>query len=658
MAWFKKKAKKVDAAPADPLAALSAGLNGALRSIGAVAQEGRGTARKAADAEECRAWLKAPTAEAAGFAAHVSSSQAVASLFFPASLLRAGTPTGHETVEAFAAAWAKGFPPPFSNAFSYGLPAPSPDPDAALWPFLDLECYEVEVAGQKAWLFIETGLRIALTEASEGAKEPQAERASAPISIARPRDFMALEALAPKALVSGTARFNVEPESFRFAPGAEATEGLAGAETAWYLASFDLAQAAENRKLTVIYAFQKPPPRPQGPDPEAAANALAAALFQESLKAFARDSGATPSNPGMKRLPAPPDLSKAGTVLALKAVAVGSALKMSFSVVSPAGVLLGLYAPFLDSAAVKRLSARPESLVLALNAQILSSRLAGMLSPPELRERAPHLLVSELLNHLSDADYGLVLQNCLISSLGAKELPPLFYYNDKATGPDGAARERVLPMGPVDARRLFAHMPEAFREDFAANYGRLRANQAELCLSRNVEALKGIASAVAGGRIASGPRLAWLLREFFLKVVRAREEAELEGLKASDLPFAQLESLPSRAAQKVMARIGDRDAALALLDRPEKNAAVGRFVSRSRWARLAEERAFLKRAYESGELGPEELLRAKRLIADTCDEVKRVEEQEALSDRERKRAGPSVREPAQEPLRGRTGRRA
>jgi len=315
---------------------------------------------------------------------------------------------------------------------------------------------------------------------------------------------------------------------------------------------------------------------------------------------------------------------------------------MPFEIIAPAGVLLPVLQSCIDPASLKRLSVKMESLVLYLNARILAARLREILSPKDLREKIPQMLPCELLNHLSDGDYDLVLQNCLITTLGAKGMPALFYYNESVTGADTVIRERVVQLGPLDTRRLFAHMPDKFRDNYVANAGQLQANPATLCISKNIDAMKDIAKAVATGRIAASPRLAWLIKEFFLKGIRAHDAEELEKLKAKGIPFGALKEMPDRLAQRVMARLDDRDTALTVLDAKEEKATLRKYISAAKMTRLDEELSFLSRQYESGDLGPEELLRAKKFLAECCAEIRQADEQDAQTERLKGRGPDSV----------------
>jgi hypothetical protein len=646
MGLFKRK--KAEAAPLDPLAVLSGGIGSALAK--ALPGFSGGVALKEAQAEECRKWLSRAGEPLQCLSLHSGSTDVRAGFFLPASAFPA-SPAGPEAaIESFGSSWAETFPPSASKVFLYSAPVQAGKEASALWPLLELKAYALDMGGRAAWLFIEPSLFDAIVSRSPGdAASAQGGAPGEGVAVKNAHDFLALDPIAPRAFMSGKYRFGVGAQSFRFIPGGEAGAELRapeGQDAAWFLAGFDLAQAAGQppRKLSFIYSFHKGAIKSQsgGTDSDGIANALASGLFQECVREFAAFAKCQPQNPGIKRLQAPPDLSKAGSVLTMRAMVNGPTFRMPFVLAAPGGAVLPLLQAWLDAASVKRLQARPEALILSMNQRVLSFRLPEMLSPAELRKKVPQMLVSELLNHVSDSDYDLVLQNCLIASLGSKGLPGLFYYNESVPGADGVVRERILPLGPLDPRRLFSHMPEAFRDDYVAHSGQLHANPAALCISRNAEAMKEIAKAVSGGRIQASPRLAWLIREYFLKGLRAADEAVLSEMKAKGLPLAALTALEARLAQKAMARLDDRDAAYAVLDAPEQKEGLRKYISGARMGRLEEELSFLGRQYDSGDSGPEELLRAKRFLIESCKDVKRIDEEEARAAREREQARASA----------------
>lgn len=639
MGLFRKK--KTQEIKIDPLTILASGIDAAI--AGATGGESVPMAIKPASAEDCRAAFSGEaTAMPTVLSIHGPSTRPRAGIFFPAGALSGAQGDMAPMVEAIGATWAEKFPDGAKGVYAYGMVPAKGRFDAALWPFLELEAYRLTRVAGDLWLFIEPALKAALTaEPSDrnAAATPQAPDKE-PVSVASASDFVAFDMFVPRTVAADKRRLAAETESFRFVSGAQAMRELVfpqGQEPAFYQAGFalaprpDAAPGTAAGKISLIYAFHKQSLRIQSPGetPDAIANAIATGMIQSTMRSVSALARQTPATPGLKRIPALPELSGASGVLIIRGALAGPSFRMPFEIIAPAGTLIPALQACVEGAAIKRLSAKMESLVFYLNAKILSARLREILEPKELREHIPQMLACELLNHLSDVDYDLVLQNCLIAGLGAKNLPALFYYTEPETGPDGAIRERVLQLRPLDARRLFAHMPDKFRDDYAANAGQLQANPIELCVSKNVDAMKDIAKAIATGRVAASPRLAWLVREFFVKGIRAKDIAELEGLKAKGIPFGALREMRPTIAQRAMASVDDRDAALALLDAKEEKPTVRKHVSSARMTRLDEELSFLSKQYDSGDLEPAELLRAKKLFAERCAEVVRKDAEDA-----------------------------
>lgn len=637
MGLFKRK--KAKAEPVDPLAALGEGIRAALGPV--LSQAPTSVAVAASEPDACRKWLAANPAR--GLALFSGSTRPWAGLFFPQNSFSGAGDEANARAEEFAKAWSASLPGAYRGSAACASSVPPGAQDAALWPFLEMEAFALDLGGLRAWLFAEPGLRSALSGAPAGDPSAPAMAAQAVLAVPNPHDFVALDSLVPRSFASGKYRFSAPCQSFGFLPGAQAADAIkAPGETAWYFAGFDVSGAAgaPPRKLTLIYAFDLGSMKSRSPEQDSGkvADALAVAAFHAAMAEFVAAAKCAPSNPGIKRIPAPPDLTKVGSVVFAKSTAAGAAFRMPFGVAAPSGAILPLLQAWLDPAEIKRCQSDPRGLILRLNARMLAAKLPGMLSPPELRKKAPQMLVSELLNHLSDGDYDLVLQNCLIAGMGAKGLPALFYYTESVTGEDGVVRERVAPLGPLDPGRLQLHMPEAFRDDYALNSGRLHANPATLCLSRNSEAMGEIAKAASSGRIAASARLGWLIKEFYLKQARAKDEAELAGLKSKGQPFAALGGIQQRQAQKAMARVDDREAAMALLASIERRDELRPFISKARMERLGEEIAYLERQREAEGLEPAQIVKAVRSIMGTCEAVREEEAREAQAALEREKA--------------------
>jgi hypothetical protein len=631
MGLFKKK--KAPEIKIDPLAILASGIDAAI--AGATGEASVVMDIKPASAEDCRAaFTGETTAMPAVLAIHGPSSRPRAGIFFSAGSLSGAKGEIAPTAEAVGTAWTEKFPDATKGCYVYGMVPAKDRFDAAIWPFLELEAYRLTRGSGELWLFIEPALRTALSAnpAETGSPATQPPTGREPVAVASASDFVALDMFVPRVVSADKYHIAAETESFRFVSGAQAMRELVfqqGQEPAFFQAGFalaprqDAAQGTAPGKISLIYVFHKQSLRIQSPGetPDTMANAVATGMLQSTMRNVSALTRQAPATPGLKRLSALPELSGANSILIIRGVMSGPSFRMPFEIIAPAGTLLPVLQACVEGSAMKRLSAKMESLVLYMNARILSARLHEILAPKELREKIPQMLACELLNHLSDLDYDLVLQNCLIASLGAKNLPALFYYNEQETGADGVIHERVLQLRPLDTRRLFAHMPDKFRDDYVANAGQLQANPITLCVSKNIDVMKDIAKAISTGRIAASPRLVWLVKEFFLKGIRAKDIAELEQLKAKGIPFGALKDMKPTLAQRVMASLDDRDVALALLDAKEEKANIRKHISSARMTRLDEELSFLSKQYDSGELEPAELLRAKKLFADNCAEV-------------------------------------
>lgn len=637
MGFFRKK--KAETPVIDPLSlimqSVDSAMNTALGSVNGEVLSPSGI--KLSDDATCRTWLSNAQKQTIALFFHNASSEPCAGLLIPSEILAKNAVDAPAAAESFAAAWIARFPSSWKSSIAYSISPTKEREDAVLWPLLELEAYALSWGTNGAWLFLDPSLKNSLCEGTD-ISDTTEDTNKFPVSVSRQQDFLALDCFTPKAMIAGKYRCTLTPESFTFLSGSSALTALTppqGQESAFYLSSFELTGEGEESKgkISAIYSFPKQALKTQttGQDPEAITNSLATAIFQEAVRQFAKNAKKTPSNPALKKLPAPPDISKSGTILIIRATITGPAFRVPFLLAAPAGTLQPLFRAWIDQSSLKRLALKPEALVLLLNAKMIATRLNEHISPAEFRKKIPQLLVAELFNHLSDSDYDLVLQNCLITSLGAKGLPSLFYYNESVTGEDGIVRERILPLGPFDSRRIFSHMPENFRDDYVAHSGKLHANPATLCISKNIEMMNVILKADSTRRIASSPRLAWLLREFFLKPKRERDEKRLEALKEKGIPFSSLKELPARLAQKALARIDDRDAALTILDAPEQKETLYRFVSTARRNRLDEEIVFLRRQYDAAEIDPEELIRAKQLLVDECKEVLRIEQEEKSS---------------------------
>lgn len=618
MSIFKKK--PIEAAPVDPLAALLQGIDGAFRST--VTAASPRTTLQSGDAEACRTWLSSAREAILTAAVHITDTQPSAGFFVPAVCLKTTDGDMAATLETFCAAWAANLPRNNRQIAIYSMSHEPAKTDEELWPFLEMEAYQLKLAGQQAWLFIDTSLREALQAKTAAAPVPASQaKDHTPIAISRPRDFPVLTAFLPQTLSFGNYRFSLEAESVGFGTCPQ-DAGF------WYLTGFDLAGVNGEKPLRVasLCAIPENTPVPTGLEKEAFANAASTALFKERINPFAVLSKKIPSNPGIKKLSSAPDLSASGDFLIFRAALVGHSVIIPFLLATPTAGLAPLFEQWLTTREIARFSTKKEARILLLNMKILMSRLGENLAPPDLRKKAPQMLVAELLNHLGETDYTLVLQNCLINTLGAKGLPSLFYYNETVALEDGSTREKILPVGPLDTKRLFPHMQEIFRNEYIAQCSQLHEHPLEACISRNTETMKGIAVTLRYKRIASTPRLLWLVKEYFLRVTRTRLEAELKDLKASGFPFAALKALKPVLAQKALTKLEDKDAALVLLDSPEEKDNLKPFMSSVRIVRIQEEMVFQRRMYDDWEIGPEEVMAAKHLLADACAKLLDIDE--------------------------------
>ncbi len=651
--------KKAASPPVDPLSILSGGITAA---FGASAPG----AIQASDQESLRAGLSGMTESSLLLTIHSGAAEPCAGIFIPSSLSGTGAPDKLAALEAAGTAWAARFPESAAPALSFASLVDKEKLDPILWPFLEMEVYQIALEGKQLWLCINAALRETLTVPVSGVSvsgaTPSASKPPDTLSIGRQRDFRALDSFIPQSLILGKNHLAAEKEAFGIVPGASAIEKLAlpeGQEMVWYLASFEIAGAAPAAspaspavKISLLYAFQKQRQNNAAPgqDPDALTNALGAALLQENAKVFALLSRQKPVNPGIKKLASPPDLSRTASLLIIKARLTGPSIHIPMVVASPVGALSPLFQTWIEPPAIKRLSGNAASLLLFLNARILAASFIDGIASPGLRKKIPFLLVAELLNQLSPADYDLVLQNCLISKLGAKKLPALLYYNETVTNEAGEVRERILPLGPLDFKRLASHMNETFREEFMASCGQLHENPLDKCIANNLEEMKNIETTVSYKRIASSPRVSFLLRAFFHKIIRAQAEDELKKLKAAGYPFSALKQLTPLLAQKAMNKMDDRDTALVLLDSVEEKETLRKFISSVRLVRLEEELSFMRGRYDAEDLNPEELIKAKHLLVKACEDVTHIAEAEAESKKVKGPAGPA---PAAKPVKTR-----
>lgn len=619
MSFFSKK--KVVKPAIDPLSFLFASVTASFDGIVSF----KGTVKAsivASNAHVCRAALASSTEPMQLLFVHTNVAEPCAGIFFPID--------DPSVVEAIGTSWISKFPPEHTPAVSFAKRYSPQSLSSDMWPFLEMEIYQLNWGQKIAWLCIEKDLREALSvpiqkSGSQGSV-PQT------LSISRKHDFIALDSFLPQSILLAKSRIPIQKESFTITTGIHFMERLEGTENkslSWYLASFEFGgtQTTPNHKTSLLYAFEEKNGSTASQNQDALTNALSASLFQQSMKNFEDVTGQKPQKPGIQKLTAPPDLSRTASLLIVKATIVGSPSLLPVRLVAPASTLNLLFSANGSDPSIARQSHNTIPQILAVNEKMRTLRFADSIALPSLRSAAPFLLISELLEHLSPVDYDLILQNCLINRLGAKKLPALFYYNEPIIGDDDENRERIIPLGPLDFKRVTANMSEVFREEFIEHCSQLRGNSLSQCVAINLEEMKNIETTLYFKRIAASPRVSYLIHDYFHSPLRTKGESELKKLKESDYPFAALKALSPLLAQKALNRLDDRDTALTLLDAKEEVKTFQKFMSAVRLSRLKEEMVFLRGRYNAEELGPDEILSAKKLLAQACEDVKKPDDE-------------------------------
>lgn len=624
MSFFSKK--KVAKTTIDPLSLLFADITASCDGIVSFNGSAKGTI-VVSNASLCRAALASSTEKIQLLFVHTVAAEPCAGLFFPIDSLAA--------IEAIGTSWISKFPPEYTPAISFAKQYSSQTLEADLWPFLEMEVYQLNWGEKTAWLCIEKNLRETLSVVIQGPSlqvAPHSPEVPQTLAISRKHDFLALDSFFPQSILLAKSRILIQKETFSITTGIHFMEKLKGTEEKslnWYLASFEVGgtQAAPGHKTSLLYAFEEKNGSSASQNQDALTNALSASLFQQSMKNLEEITGQKPQKPSIQKLKASPDLSRTASLLTVKATIVGSPSLLPVLLVTPTNALTPLFTTFSGDPSIARQSHNTLARILAVNEKMRTLRFPDSIALPALRSAAPFLFISELLEHLSPVDYDLILQNCLITRLGAKKLPALFYYNEPIPGDDDEKRERIIPLGPLDFKRLTANMSDVFREEFIDHCSQLRGNSLSQCVAINLEEMKNIEVTLFYRRIAASPRLSYLIHDYFHAPLRAQGENKLKKLRESNYPFAAFKALSPLLAQKALNRLEDRDAALSLLDAKEEVKTFQKFMSGVRLGRLKEEIVFMRGRYDAEELGPDEILRAKKLLAQTCEDVMKSDDE-------------------------------
>jgi hypothetical protein len=199
------------------------------------------------------------------------------------------------------------------------------------------------------------------------------------------------------------------------------------------------------------------------------------------------------------------------------------------------------------------------------------------------------------------------MQNCIIPSLGSKELAYLFYYRASSVR-DGKRETRPYPIAPFREEDVTRLLPAAAREEWDYERGRglprHAASMAE-CVAAGEAAAGLIWDAVRKGKIELSPVSRELLETSVGARLAAAARGRLESLAARDVPFGFLASLSRRDARRIVDKLSNRELALASVGDRRHVELLRSAMSRGRQRDFGEELAIAEARIERGEASPE-----------------------------------------------------
>jgi hypothetical protein len=422
-----------------------------------------------------------------------------------------------------------------------------PEKDAFLWQVMELKafCLFSQLPEQtEACLWLSASFWKVLENRAKTTGQEQPEPV---LPLSKPGVFLAerlreipvLEALCAPAFRSGTAVYSTVVKSFgvfNLQSDTSATGFPFNIQApVWFKASFEYLEGqadSQPKALTFLLALSKasvPKNLPQTDMPRFL-SAIAESAGAETIKRFLALSGLQAGRLGIKPMEKPPELPKTGDILFVEFSVRASAVSLSAGILIPVQALFLLSKAWKIHATAERLKSDPAGILFELDSRMLAKKLPAIIASPELRTRVPRFCLNELFRLLSDHDFALVLQNVLLPEYGVKGLPALLFYSVTATGADNQSTEHNVPYGPLDGSRLESFLPEASRADFFLQVKSLNGHPLESCTTANSDALHKILQSVLAARIASSPRLEYILREVVLK------EDRIETEKKTDRP--------------------------------------------------------------------------------------------------------------------------
>lgn len=511
---------------------------------------------------------------------------------------------------------------PISGSLPEGMEETGAEPGGALYILIDAEEADRLAAGLDGDDLLRTaaGRLVGAAGGEAGGAEdvPRIEEAPAPRSIAVrfPRElvlgnFLLLPKV-PCGRFQGEVRFHeilagADPRSYAAAPGV------------WARLSCSLTLSAApgaaplQPRLWAVHLFF--PSQAQEP-----CRQVASCFFQAELGFLKGVLGAVPSQTavgmGLK-----PDFT-AGKGLAVFRGRIGVAgTRMPVDALLDYGTVSWLLRLFCDPWDAQNAPKGAEAvlpLLLSLNQSLLRRWLPTFhrrfldIEPAaepggQPGERLPFPVFLDLLG---DRDARLVLQNCVLQSLGDRDIRSL--YRCAVRGKDAEGRESVRVVTPrlFDEARLKGFLSRRALEDWQiAAPDRLASPEESRDLSD--AALKGVREAVQRKQILVSPKVPLILEKMFLPGARGAAKRKLEQAALFKEPFESLQKMPRPALQQFLGVQSNRALCLVLVGAEKGLPLIRENISRNKRRTLDEDLEIQKRLAESNELDADEVIEAK-----------------------------------------------
>jgi hypothetical protein len=228
---------------------------------------------------------------------------------------------------------------------------------------------------------------------------------------------------------------------------------------------------------------------------------------------------------------------------------------------------------------------------------------------------------SLFLELVTERDRAVVIQNRLLQTLGVRGLLSLLDPG-QAPAPFFFETERLLPYLPAQARAQWEQ--EAGGDPTGAE------DHSEL----ERRTLEDLFTAARRRGLGLSPRAVFILDRLAMPDIRARTRADLEETRAQGVPFKTLKGLPRPRLQHLLAGLGNRTLALALVEAEQERGLVAANISSRRRPLLEQDVPAARKALQAGDLEPREVLEAKREVEAAArrliEQDRQAREREAL----------------------------